>query len=347
IWKSMSVRKPGSTCKMTSPPRPPSPPSGPPMGTYFSRRKLTTPLPPSPPFAKMRAASRNNASTRPLKTEGDSRPREPPPKFLHRSPARRECALGGDGHGVHADPLAPLAHGLELDVAVHQRVQRVVLAHADVLARVHLGAPLAHDDVARRHQLAAVALYAQPLALAVTAVLGAAAALLGGEQLQIKPEGHRSRLLSPAHPTSAHLPDRLAAQPDVLGILLFHFPHAQHHRLKQRLHRRVFGRLLRGAAAAREPALQKPRLLLHVHRHVQVPHQAQHGGLGDGGHRGAHDVFAVLAEVRVARVAEAPHAAPGVTVHLDRDHAREKPAQPSIFSTTSRVNAWRWPLRRR
>ena len=33
---------------MTLPPRPPSPPSGPPFGTYFSRRKLTTPEPPRP-----------------------------------------------------------------------------------------------------------------------------------------------------------------------------------------------------------------------------------------------------------------------------------------------------------
>src|SRR5438132_3686671 len=33
---------------MTSPPWPPSPPSGPPRGTYFSRRKLTQPRPPSP-----------------------------------------------------------------------------------------------------------------------------------------------------------------------------------------------------------------------------------------------------------------------------------------------------------
>src|SRR5438132_4316030 len=33
---------------MTSPPSPPSPPSGPPRGTYFSRRKLQQPRPPSP-----------------------------------------------------------------------------------------------------------------------------------------------------------------------------------------------------------------------------------------------------------------------------------------------------------
>src|SRR5258708_29318498 len=36
---------------MMSPPFPPSPPSGPPLGTNFSRRKLTQPLPPSPALA--------------------------------------------------------------------------------------------------------------------------------------------------------------------------------------------------------------------------------------------------------------------------------------------------------
>src|ERR1700732_695144 len=35
---------------MTLPPSPPSPPSGPPRGTYFSRRKLQQPRPPSPPL---------------------------------------------------------------------------------------------------------------------------------------------------------------------------------------------------------------------------------------------------------------------------------------------------------
>ena len=34
----------------TLPPRPPAPPSGPPLGTYFSRRKETQPFPPSPAF---------------------------------------------------------------------------------------------------------------------------------------------------------------------------------------------------------------------------------------------------------------------------------------------------------
>src|SRR5258708_7730364 len=41
------------------PPLPPSPPEGPPRGTYFSRRKATQPLPPSPAFTKILASSTN------------------------------------------------------------------------------------------------------------------------------------------------------------------------------------------------------------------------------------------------------------------------------------------------
>src|SRR6201981_1395682 len=43
----------------TSPPLPPSPPEGPPRGTYFSRRKATQPLPPSPALTRILASSIN------------------------------------------------------------------------------------------------------------------------------------------------------------------------------------------------------------------------------------------------------------------------------------------------
>src|SRR3990172_5030430 len=39
------------------PPLPPSPPSGPPFGTYFSLRKLTHPIPPSPASTIISASS--------------------------------------------------------------------------------------------------------------------------------------------------------------------------------------------------------------------------------------------------------------------------------------------------
>ena len=44
---------------MTEPPLPPSPPQGPPLGTYFSRRKATMPSPPRPALTLILAVSKN------------------------------------------------------------------------------------------------------------------------------------------------------------------------------------------------------------------------------------------------------------------------------------------------
>src|SRR6056297_2070468 len=55
----MRVFRSETASTQTSPPRPPLPPLGPPNSTYFSRRKLRQPLPPSPDFRKTRASSRN------------------------------------------------------------------------------------------------------------------------------------------------------------------------------------------------------------------------------------------------------------------------------------------------
>ena len=57
--KSSSVVRLGSTSSTTSPPSPPLPPSGPPLGRYFSRRKLTQPAPPCPPRTSISASSTN------------------------------------------------------------------------------------------------------------------------------------------------------------------------------------------------------------------------------------------------------------------------------------------------
>src|SRR5690242_17331697 len=56
---SARLSVPATARTMTSPPSPPSPPSGPPLGTYFSRRKLQHPAPPSPPFTKIATRSTN------------------------------------------------------------------------------------------------------------------------------------------------------------------------------------------------------------------------------------------------------------------------------------------------
>src|SRR3954447_5940717 len=63
----------------------------------------------------------------------------------------------------------------ERDLTVGKCKKRVVLAQADVVARVPLGAALAHDDVAGAHGLAAELLYAETLALTVAAVARRAA----------------------------------------------------------------------------------------------------------------------------------------------------------------------------
>jgi hypothetical protein len=51
----------------------------------------------------------------------------------------------------------------------------VVLAHADVLTRMHLGAALADDDAAGGDQLIAVAFDAEAFGIRIAAVSGTAA----------------------------------------------------------------------------------------------------------------------------------------------------------------------------
>src|SRR6266850_301092 len=122
--------------KITSPPRPPSPPSGPPRGTYFSRRKLTVPLPPFPAWTSMWASSMNFM----LKTKK-------PYRVDRAFPGRSACWLSRH----HADRLlAGRALEVELDLAAHLRVERMVLADADIVTGMDAGAALAHDDAAGR-----------------------------------------------------------------------------------------------------------------------------------------------------------------------------------------------------
>ncbi len=75
-----------------------------------------------------------------------------------RSVRRRRIRIGN--HGYERATLEALA---ELDVTVAKREKRMVLAHADILARPELGAALAHDDVAAGDLLAAEKLHAETL----------------------------------------------------------------------------------------------------------------------------------------------------------------------------------------
>src|SRR5690606_10365180 len=77
---------------------------------------------------------------------------------------------------VHPDVVSG-ALLAELHAAVDLRIQRMVTAAADVVARMEYRAALADEDVARAHLLAAEALDAEALGLRVASVAGAARGL--------------------------------------------------------------------------------------------------------------------------------------------------------------------------
>src|SRR6266704_6178681 len=128
-----------------SPPLPPSPPLGPPRGTNFSRRKAKQPLPPSPAFTEILTSSMN--------MDG---PRLRPWDRLGARPDVDETA--------HAAAIA------EFDHAGHFGEQRVILAPADVFARLQARAALPHDDGAAGHQLPAENLHAEALRVGIAPI---------------------------------------------------------------------------------------------------------------------------------------------------------------------------------
>src|ERR1051325_8464223 len=89
------------------------------------------------------------------------------------SGCRRRLLRGRGGRGlrrVDAYELAVTPLVLELHDAVDEREQRVVLAAADVLARLPLRPALPREDVAAQHALAAELLQAEPLRFRVAPV---------------------------------------------------------------------------------------------------------------------------------------------------------------------------------
>src|SRR5699024_5890892 len=154
------------------PPSPPSPPSGPPRGTYFSRRKLRQPLPPSPASTLILASSTNFM----VQSSGASCGAQKTPRkagFVRRC---QSSSLLGRDHRDEAALLRPLAG--ERDAAIGACVQGVIPARADAGAGVEAGAPLAHDDVAGNHFLAAEFLHAKALGCGIATVAAAAACFL-------------------------------------------------------------------------------------------------------------------------------------------------------------------------
>src|SRR5262249_28196075 len=93
------------------------------------------------------------------------------------APEARILGLGRCRLGAVDRDQSAVVLGLELHHALGHRVEGVVAADADVLAGPEAVAALAHDDVARADQLAAVTLDSQHLRLAVPPVLGRAHAL--------------------------------------------------------------------------------------------------------------------------------------------------------------------------
>src|SRR5215510_7643070 len=81
-------------------------------------------------------------------------------------------------HRLYRYEDAALGFGTELHMTVDEREQGVVLAKADILARMPLGAALARNDVAGHDLLPAEQLYAQPLAVRIAAVARGAACFL-------------------------------------------------------------------------------------------------------------------------------------------------------------------------
>src|SRR5215831_10082061 len=74
--------------------------------------------------------------------------------------------------GLYRDVDAAFALGREFDVALAKREQRVIGPHADTVARMPLGAALAHDDIAGDDALAAGLLHAEAAPGRVAAVTG-------------------------------------------------------------------------------------------------------------------------------------------------------------------------------
>ncbi len=76
-------------------------------------------------------------------------------------------SLGIDGNllAVLADPFKPYD-------AVGKSEERIVLAHANVVARLEFGAALSYEDIARKHELSVRALYAEAFCVTVSAVVG-------------------------------------------------------------------------------------------------------------------------------------------------------------------------------
>src|SRR5271156_3769444 len=179
-----------------SPPLPPSPPEGPPRGTYFSLRKATQPLPPSPALMEILASSANtshpiwnrskkayarvgskNKNTRP----GTERVSENESLVGCRGLCGGRSAIRATDRGFfrwkYADEFAVRALIFEAHHTSDGGEEAIVLGAADVSAGLVTRATLANQNTAAGNELAAETLDAQPLSVRIASVCGRAAAL--------------------------------------------------------------------------------------------------------------------------------------------------------------------------
>ena len=75
-------------------------------------------------------------------------------------------------NGKDGDERFAFALLLEFDDAVTQGIQGVILAHADILARIVLRAALTNDDVASNGGLSTEKFHSESLTSGLTTVLG-------------------------------------------------------------------------------------------------------------------------------------------------------------------------------
>ena len=121
----------------------------------------------------------------------------PFPGFLKKEARTGSSGLSGSGllSFLNRDLLAVLAQMLKADNTAGGGKQRVVAADAHVHTRMDVGAALANQNVAGLDELAVCALGTKALGLRVTAVLGGAAALFMGEELQTNTNHHAGHCL--------------------------------------------------------------------------------------------------------------------------------------------------------
>ena len=84
---------------------------------------------------------------------------------------------------VNRNLLAVTTHALEANNAGNLCKKSIVLADADIRARMDVSAALANQNVACRYNLTISTLYAKSLGLGIAAVLGGTCALMMSEKL--------------------------------------------------------------------------------------------------------------------------------------------------------------------